>query len=143
MTDLLELYRIADENGITVDCFELRKREALSIMDTDGTCFIAIDPFKLKSGKDERMKLAHEMGHCCTGSFYNKYAACDIRQKHENRANRWAIEQLIPETELDNAIASGCTNIFDLAEYFDVTEDFMRMAVCWYTHGNLAADLYS
>lgn len=142
MTDLLELYRVADENGITVDCFELGKREALSFMNTDGECYIAMDPFKLQSAQNERMKLAHEMGHCCTGSFYNQYAARDVRQKHENRANKWAIEKLIPEDELDEAVADGCTDIFTLAEHFDVTEDFMRMAVCWYTYGNLAVDLY-
>ena len=25
---------------------------------------------------------------------------------------------------------------------FGVTEEFMRKAVCWYTHGNLATELY-
>ena len=46
MMDLMGLYRIADENNIAVDCFELKKREALSVMDNDGTCYIAIDPLK-------------------------------------------------------------------------------------------------
>lgn len=142
MTDLLELYRVADESGVTVDCFELKKREALSFMDTDGECFIAIDPLKLRSTRDETMKLAHEMGHCFTGSFYNQYAACDIRQKHENRANKWAVEKLIPEHELEKAVDEGCTDIFSLADHFNVTEDFMKMAVCWYTYGNLAVNLY-
>ena len=27
-------------------------------------------------------------------------------------------------------------------DYFNVTEDFMRKAVCFYIHGNLAAELY-
>ena len=116
--------------------------ESLSIPLPNGTCAIAIDPSKIISTADAKAKLAHEMGHCCTGSFYNKYAACDVRQKHENRANRWAIQKLIPEEELDDAVANGCTDIFSLAEHFEVTEDFMRMAVCWYTHGNLAVDLH-
>jgi len=29
-----------------------------------------------------------------------------------------------------------------LADRFGVTEPFMAKAVCWYAHGNLAADLY-
>lgn len=45
MTDLLKIYRIANKNDITVDCFKLGKRGALSVMDEDGSCFIAIDPF--------------------------------------------------------------------------------------------------
>lgn len=88
------------------------------------------------------MHLAHEIGHSVRGAFYNPYAALDVRQKHENRANKWAIEKLIPEEELDKAVADGYTDISSLAEHFDVTADFMKMAVCWYTYGNLAVDLY-
>ena len=77
-----------------------------------------------------------------TGSFYNEAATCDIRRKHENRADKWEIYELVPVSELDEAIAKGYTEIWDLAEYFGVTEDFMRKAVCWYTHGNLDIDLY-
>jgi len=39
-------------------------------------------------------------------------------------------------------VALGCTDLWMLAEHFGVTEGFMRKVVCWYTHGNLAADLY-
>lgn len=47
MMDLMGLYRLAEDNDIAVDCFELKKREALSVMDNDGACYIAIDPFNL------------------------------------------------------------------------------------------------
>lgn len=142
MIDLMGLYCIADENDITVDCFELKKREALSVMDDDGICYIAIDPLKLDSELDEKMKLGHELGHSVTGSFYNEFATCDVRRKHENCADKWAISVFISAEELDEAVAEGHTEIWDLAEYFGVTEDFMRKAVCWYTYGNLATELY-
>lgn len=142
MIALEGLYRIADENNIVVDCFDLKKREALSVMDSDGFCYIAINPLKLESELDEKMKLGHELGHSMTGSFYNESATCDIRRKHENCADKWEIQCFISEEDLDEAIADGYTTIWDLAEYFDVTEDFMRKAVCWYTYGNLATDLY-
>ena len=74
--------------------------------------------------------------------FYNRWATCDIRKKHENRADKWAIERLVPLEDFDQAIADGYDNIPDLADYFNVTEDFMRKAVCFYIHGNLAAELY-
>ena len=38
------------------------------------------------------MKLAHELGHCCTGSFYNQWATADCRRRHENVADKWAIQ---------------------------------------------------
>lgn len=143
MTGLIDLYRIAEERGIEVDCFDLQKRDALSVMDEDGDCFIAINPLKLLSTQDEKGKLAHELGHCCTGSFYNQWASCDIRQKHENRADKWAISRLVSKDDLDAAVAAGHKEIWDLAEWFGVTEDFMRKAICWYKNGNLAVDQYN
>ena len=49
---------------------------------------------------------------------------------------------LIPEQELDEAIAAGYNEWWQLAEYFGVSEDMIRKALCWYVHGNLAAELY-
>lgn len=137
-----DLFEFAEEVGIDIDEYKMGLAESLSILLPDGRYAIAIDPSKIISTADAKAKLAHEMGHCCTGSFYNKYAACDVRQKHENRANKWAIEKLIPEHELEKAVDEGCTDIFSLADHFNVTEDFMKMAVCWYTYGNLAVNLY-
>lgn len=142
MKTLQEFYHIANQENIVVDHFALSKREALSIMDLDGECFIAIDPQRLSGETDERNKLAHELGHCVTGSFYNQYSDYDCRQFHENRANKWAIQNLIPVEELDDAVASGYTEIWDLADRFGVTEDFIRKTVCYYVHGNVAAELY-
>lgn len=132
MIDLLELYHTADVENIVVDCFPLDNRDALSLMDTDGACSIAIDPFKLISAKDEKIKLAHELGHCMTGSFYNRYAKADIRARHERRADKWAIKKLIPENELVEKLAAGYTEPWELAEQFDVTVPFMVMAMEYY-----------
>ncbi len=132
-----ELYNLAETERVEVAAFDLEKREALSTMDSDGQCYVAIDPRKVISSADEKTKLAHELGHCVTGSFYNVYSRCDIRQRHENRANKWAIKKLIPEDELEEAVADGYTEIWELADFFSVTEDFMRKAVSWYKFGNL------
>ncbi len=142
MTSLQMLYDQSRQENITVDRLCLKKREAFSFMDEDGDCYIAIDPARLTSEADERTKLAHEMGHCITGSFYNQWSAYDIRQKHENRADRWGIHRLIPVDAFDDAVAAGHTDLWELAELFGVNEDFMKKAVCLYTHGNLAAELY-
>lgn len=142
MTELAKLYQYAEQNNIPVDCFALRKREALSFMEPGGACYIAIDPKKLQGARDEKLKLGHELGHCSTGSFYNRYAARDLRRKHENHADKWAIERLIPVDKLDEAIANGYTEIWMLAEFFDVSIDFMRKTVCWYVHGNLDVEDY-
>lgn len=131
------LYNLAAAEHIEIYPLCMRKREAFSMMDPDGTCYIAIDPTKITSWADEKTKLAHELGHCITGAFYNPYAICDIRQRHENKADKWAIKKLIPEDELRKAINDGYTTTADLADYFGVNESLIRKAYSWYTFGNL------
>ena len=135
------LYRIAAEENIEVLSFPLQETGSMSVMD-GGRCFIGMDETVLDAGPKERVHLSHELGHCLTGSFYNRYAAVDCRQRHENRANKWAIRKLISAGQLDDAVAEGCVTLWDLAEHFEVTEQFMKKAVCLYTYGNVAAELY-
>ncbi len=103
---------------------------------------VAIDPERLESSADEYCKLAHEIGHCQTEAFYNRHTPFDVTQKHENTADKWAIEHTITADELDDAIAEGCGEYWQLAERFGVTTEFVRKAVCWYTYGNLAAEQF-
>lgn len=138
MTELVSLYRFADQNHVMVDCFELRKREALSLTE-DGKYYIAIDPFQLKSTQDEKVKLSHELGHCLTGSFYNQWSTVDIRERHEYRADKWAVHKLLPFEEYQQALQEGYTEIWQLAERFNVAEDFIRRAIQIYQNEELIA----
>lgn len=140
--EIRNLYDLAEQQNIAVFEFPLPQTGSLSVMEEDGRCFIGMDPSVKDGDVRERVHLSHELGHCATGSFYNRYAAIDCRQRHENKANKWAIRTLIPVEALDDAIAGGCTEVWELAERFGVTEDFIRKAVCLYVHGNLAAELY-
>ena len=140
--ELQTLYDIAKQQNIEVLTFPMEKNGSMSIMDGTGNCTIGMDPGVLDGGVQERVHLGHELGHCVTGSFYNIYAAVDNRRRHENRADKWAIQQLIPVEQLDDAVATGCTELWELAEKFGVTESFVRKAVCYYVHGNLATELY-
>lgn len=142
MRALQEFYRLAEQQNITVDLFRLQSREALSLMDSDGQCHIALDPARISCEAEERVRLAHELGHCMTGAFYNRYSDFDCRQRHENKADKWAVAAIVTEDELDEAVAEGCESLFDLAERFGVTEELMKKAVCWYTYGNMAAEMY-
>jgi len=38
----------------------------------------------------ELYQLAHELGHCECGAFYNRYSPFDLVGKHERRADCWA-----------------------------------------------------
>lgn len=140
--DTVELYNEAQKSNIPIILLEIPKTGSMCIQAESGRCYIGMDYGILPDETARRVHLAHELGHCKTGAFYNRWATQDIRQKHEHRADKWAIEKVIPVNKLDDAVAEGHTELWDLADYFGVTEDFMRKAVCWYTYGNLATELY-
>ena len=136
------LYELAEQQNIEVIECSLPQSGSLSIMDENGKCYIGIDESVMDGDALERVHMAHELGHCVTGSFYSIDTAIDCRQRHENRADKWAVKRIIPVDELDDAVADGYTEIWELAEKFGVPEPFMRKAVCLYVHGNLATELY-
>ena len=45
--------------------------------------------------------------------------------KQELQARRWAYEKVLPLDLVMQAITNGLTEVYDLAEHFDVTETFM------------------
>lgn len=137
-----DLYTLAEQQNIEVIETSLPENGSLSLMDDKGNCYIGIDESVMDGDVLERVHMGHELGHCLTGSFYNRYSPYDLLQRHENRADKWAIVHLVSEDALDEAVAGGCCEIWNLAERFGVTEQFMKKAVCYYVHGNVAAELY-
>lgn len=142
MSKPLDLYRYAEAQDIDVDWFPLQHTPSFSVKMPNGSCCIALDPWKLSTLAEETVCLAHELGHCETGSFYNPYTKFDVIRKHETRADKWAIRCLVPAEALDQAVANGCTELWQLAEHFGVTEEFMKKAVSYHTYGNVASELY-
>lgn len=131
------LFEEADSLGIKVIYRSIPINKSMALENN-----VCLDYSLLWRGADERVHLAHELGHCATGSFYNRYTPFDIRQKHENRADKWAIKKLISREALNDAVSRGNTTLWELAEYFGVTNDFMRKAICLYEHENLADQMF-
>lgn len=126
-----ELYIRAEQGGICILYdVPLPKTKSLSA-DIDGQLYIGIDQSVLSSTAEERVHLAHELGHCETGAFYSLYSPIDNRKWCENKANKRAIRMLIPTDELRDLIdgTEGQISLWELAEHFCVTEEFMQKAV--------------
>lgn len=127
MTELLEL---AEKEDISVDYLKLPLNGSMAIKDGDiYSIILDKDP---PTWATEKVHLAHELGHCMTGAFYNIYAPLDIREKHETRANRWAYKTLVPIDELFAVVQQGIEEIWELADYFDVPESFLVGAIGYY-----------
>lgn len=128
-----ELFDTADSEGIEVIYGNIPASVSVSM-----NGYICMDYSLLWGGSNERVHFAHEIGHCVTGSFYNRYTPCYIRQQYENRADKWAIKKLVPEDALYKAVEQGHTEAWDLAECFDVTQPFMEKAIEYYQAKALA-----
>ena len=122
MLSLSQLYKIANDNNILVDDFDTKEIESFSMPDV-----VVLNKKKLRTSKDLKVHFAHELGHCQTGSFYN-VNTLETRDRMEYRADRWAIKKLIPFHALHDALKSGITERWELAEHFNVTEDYIDKA---------------
>lgn len=124
-----DLYGIAEKRGHVVVCESLTETPSLSLQ-TNKRCYIAID--QRLNVQQEREALAHELGHCEYGGFYNRYSKYDIRAKAERRADKWAFARLVPYGRLMQAVRHGITDVWELAELFDVSCEFMHRAIAYY-----------
>lgn len=125
---LLDLYNRADAQGIDVDDVPMRSLTSVSFPQG----WIALDTAKMQTTAEHKSILAHELGHVETGSFYNIYSPFDLRARQEWRADKAAIKMLVPFKRLLSAIRSGCWEVWQLAEHFDVTEELINKALTLY-----------
>ena len=93
---------------------------------------IFFNPNAIHSLADETCIAAHEAGHIMTGTTHKVNSPCDIVARHEEKASRWAIQHVVPHEEYIHALHNGICEVWDLAEYFGVTESFMRKAIHYY-----------
>lgn len=94
---------------------------------------IFIDQSKFSTAREMKGAIAHEVGHCATGCTHKVSSPLDLVEKHEFKANRWAIEHYLPFETINDAIEHGYVEPWALAEYFDVPEDFIIKAIRYYT----------
>lgn len=126
------IYEIADKNGVRVLSYPLPLCRAVSVMDGQGECTVGIDNSVRYSESEEKTMLAHELGHCVTGAFYNSYSPFSVKAKCERKADEWAILCCVPYNELISAMIDGANGSFELAEHFGVSEQLIRKAIDYY-----------
>lgn len=141
---IIDLYRLADERSIYVDESCPRSIVAMSVKLKDGQKIISLSDFDAERTEEDELPytklecFAHEMGHCETDSFYGFYSSLETRGKHEYRANKWAINYVVPFDELCRAVSKGNRELWQLAEYFDVSPEFMEKAINYHaSHGDV------
>lgn len=76
--------------------------------------------------------LAEEIGHYETSSGNILDQNNTSNRKQELAARKWAYEKLVPIENIQFAFADGHTEIWAMAEYLDLDEEFLREALIHY-----------
>lgn len=92
---------------------------------------IALDK-KLDTTSKKACVLAEEIGHYYTASGNILDMSSVINRKQEHLGRMWAYNKLIGLIGIIDAFEHGCQSKFEIAEYLDVTEDFLSEAISAY-----------
>ena len=86
----------------------------------------------IETDKEKACILAEELGHYYTtvGDILDQNDSNNRRQ--ELIARKWAYEKILPIENILFAVQDGHTEIWDMAEYLDVDEKFLRDALKCY-----------
>lgn len=130
----LLLDKIAEMYDIEVVYEDLPSTESGYFRSQSGHYTIGINAKHHK--KRQRFTLAHELGHYCLHRGKNDVAFEDeVLYRIENSssieyaANEFAARLLIPQDRLEKKIEDGMTDLAELADYFEVSQDAMRYRV--------------
>lgn len=93
-----------------------------------GEKVILLDKY-IETIAEKRCMLAEELGHHYTtvGDILDQSKI--ENRKQENKARRMAVKKLIRVEQLIEAFNAGVKNRFELAEFLDITEEFLNMAL--------------
>lgn len=76
--------------------------------------------------------LAEELGHHYTSSGIIIDQTSTSNRKQERRARIWAYKKAFELTDLIRASKAGCRNMYEFAEYLEITEAFLLEAIDYY-----------
>lgn len=83
----------------------------------------------IKNTAEKTCILAEELGHhhTSTGDIIDQTKVENVKQ--EQRARMWAYNKQIGLYGIINAYKRGCQSIYEMADYLDITEEFLRDAL--------------
>lgn len=129
---LENLYNLAKKEKIYIYDWHIKDANGIYI-NIDKVNAIALNYDKIGTYIEEKCVLAEELGHYYYDAAYSPYCKnLQLISKQEYKAKKWAYNTLIPYENLRRAILNGKTSILSLADYFNVTTQFMNKCIEFY-----------
>lgn len=132
MFEFSDFYSYCKENNVDVIPFAGSPQPGATIRDRD--CYaVFLDFTKIKSTRLLRGVCYHELGHAATGALHKIDSPFELVERSEYRANRWSAEKYLTAEDFRLAFANGFSELWQLAEFFDLPEADIRSALSYWT----------
>lgn len=132
MFELSYFYNQCQRNDVDIIPFIGCPNRAATVR-ADGFLTIFLDFDQIKSTRLLRGICYHESGHVGTGALHKVSSSPKTVDKAEAKANRWAAEHYLTVEDFRTAFAAGYTELWELAEYFDLPEEDIQKALHYWT----------
>ena len=87
---------------------------------------------KIATETEKKCICAEEIGHARTTAGNILDQSIVSNRKQELRARDWAVQALLTLDDLIKAVKSGCGNSYEVADFLDVTEEFLATALDYF-----------
>lgn len=128
--ELNKLYDIATRENISIEDFKMKNKAIIVRIDKE--YYIGLNYSKIEGITEEKELLAEELGHYYCNAFYNSNSDFSTISKKEYRANKWKCTVLVSVNDFIDAFNKGLKNIYEIAEYLNLSEDTVAFAYNYY-----------
>lgn len=132
MFELSDFYTYCKQHDIDVIVYDGAPKPGATIRDDDWYA-IFLDFAQIRSTRLLKGICYHELGHAGTGALHKVSSPYETVERSEYRANRWAAEHFLPPEDFREAFAAGYTELWQLAEYFDLPEHDIKNALTYWS----------
>ena len=132
MFELKDFYDYCRKNRISVIPYMGMPAPGATIRD-GGQYAVFLDFSQLMTTRQLRGVCCHEMSHIATGALHKVSSPYELVERSEYRANRYTARRYLTEKAFREAFAAGCTELWQLAEYFDLPEQDVKSALTYWS----------
>ena len=125
-----ELYDKIIEKNIILINEDTEEDKAVTVKDEIHKAFgIVYKERNFENSEEKFCVLAHEYGHCESGTTHKLDSEFQLIGQHENRANRAAVYEFLPVEKIKDAFKHKYFDYWEIADYLDIPEAFVKMAI--------------
>ena len=132
MFEISDFYDYCKSHQVDVIPFAGCPQPGATVRD-QGFYAVFLDFTKIRSTRLLRGICCHELGHAATGALHKVDSPYELVERSEHRAIRWAAEHFLTKEAFQEAFRAGCTELWQLAEYFDLPEKDVAWALNFWT----------